>query len=850
MLPRATIMATAALAALAATGAGGQEPEAKPRLDGRGDPLPAGAVARLGTMRWGIGEYPLRFTSDGRRAIACGQRPWLIDAVTGRILRDFPGARAGAFLLPDDRTLVASADNSVVLLDIDTGKELRRWPIDVAPGAFSADGKRMVSLKFDAKFRPTITVWDLTSGKALQSWERRAVGMALSPDGTTLALCDYQEITILDSTSGAERLRWKSPLPNAGHTTNSRLIEFSPDGTILASSAPAGVALWDPKTGRAAGAVKSPLLQASAPGTVAFSRDGRLLAAGTANKGLFVWEVKTGKLLHTMSDAGAGLPIYVVNFTPDARTLISQAHLFHHARLWDLDTGKEVSPPDTHAARIDAIGFSADGNEVATLGPGDPVAVWDAASGKRLRRFATPTYMGINFGGAVAFLPGGRSLAMTLPGRPWVLDLGTGTVLSKPPDPDNAPSDVFANCAIDAHTLLAVFPGEVKRIVDNGGRMPRMEIRWAKIGLWDVRTRKIVRSFRVDAEQIRSLCVSPDRRMLAGVPDQHKHAVIWDLATGVEMCRIPLPMMLGPSPRFSADGRTLFVSSWQPVAGDAKLIVTAYEVASGKKRVAFEHRRKEATRATHAIFSDRLMAITSNEQVCLVDPFTGKEYRRYEGDNGPISCLAFSPDGNRLATGTEGTTALVWDIAGAVPPVPAIRLSEEQLAAAWKELAGDDAEAAYRAIQRLSQAPEQTVAWVGQRLAPVPGVPAARIERLLVGLDNDSFDERNAAADELLKLGEAAEDAMAAHLKKPVSLEARRRTETLLATIRKTRLEGPWTVTGTPLRDVRAVETLERIGGRVVVPLLERLATGAADAPLTRYVRATLERVNKGPQLR
>ena len=52
----------------------------RPRKDFHGDALPKGAVARLGTLRWRIGECPLLFTSDGRRAVGVGYRPFLVDS--------------------------------------------------------------------------------------------------------------------------------------------------------------------------------------------------------------------------------------------------------------------------------------------------------------------------------------------------------------------------------------------------------------------------------------------------------------------------------------------------------------------------------------------------------------------------------------------------------------------------------------------------------------------------------------------------------------------------------------------------------------------------------------------------
>jgi len=128
-------------------------------------------------------------------------------------------------------------------------------------------------------------------------------------------------------------------------------------------------------------------------------------------------------------------------------------------------------------------------------------------------------------------------------------------------------------------------------------------------------------------------------------------------------------------------------------------------------------------------------------------------------------------------------------------------------------------------------------------------VPSSRpdthqVDRLIAELDDDQFAVREKAAAELLKLSEPARPALKKALEETSSAEQSQRIKDVLA-----KLKGP-VVAADDTGALRAVEVLERIGTREAREVLEILAKGAADAPLTLEVQASLRRLHTPPAAR
>jgi RNA polymerase sigma factor (sigma-70 family) len=849
-----------------------KEPGAPGRagVDVHGDPLPAGAVARLGSLRWRQEAQTLAFSTDGLYVAAAGKTTRLFDVASGKLLRILPAPSNYVFFCPDGKTLITTPYGFSPVLrfwDLATGKELRRLP--VVGGAnfhpnWSADGKLMAFYCFQDGKGPVVSFWDMDSGKEVRTWVkplggRSAIGLALAPDGSTVALREQSATYLFDVASGKELRRLDSPYGLGGQTLETRIAVFSADGKLLAATENGNVRVWETTTGKSVRHFNVAGKQASA---VALSPDGRTLAAGAGKGAVYLWDLSTGDLKHTLSASPPDLTVYLLAFSPDGKRLATQAHGMQSIRLWDVASGRDLPALGAPATRVEGLAFAPGGKTAVTADAEGAVWLWDAATGKLRHHFPGKGLVGHNLGQPVAVLPGGKTLVRG-GYESWVATwdvesgkrLHSGKLDGKLSSIDDRPgAELYPGCSPDGRTVVAVFLGELKRRIEPpaGRGPPQMPtlVYWTMIGLWDARTGKMTRSFRVDAEHLGRITLSPDGRLLAGIgglPEdlQKTFVFVWDLARGRELRRLETPALDGwNGVAFSADGRTLISGSHHPLPG-RKNHFHMWEVAAGRQRAAAECAVETQSAPLTMFAGDRLAALAVEAKVYLVDPLTGKELKRLEGHEGWIDYLAFSPDGTRLASGSRDTTALVWDVAGVLLAQAKVHPSAKELADHWAALAGEDAERAYRAVRLLVRAPAQAVPLIGEHLRPVPFPQREEVRRLLAALDSKQFAEREKATEELQRLGPVAEAALRQVLEGRPSLEVCRRAEGILAKMKEAETKPPPIPTGEALRAVRALEVLERAGTDEAVRLLSRLADGAPHAPFTGEARASWVRLSK-----
>jgi hypothetical protein len=226
---------------------------------------------------------------------------------------------------------------------------------------------------------------------------------------------------------------------------------------------------------------------------------------------------------------------------------------------------------------------------------------------------------------------------------------------------------------------------------------------------------------------------------------------------------------------------------------------------------------------------------------------SGSEVMRFKGHRGRVRGLGFSADFRLLVSGSWDTTALVWTLdpfADSSPPPeddnsagPTGELDEENLARLWEQLAGD-APQAYRAKWQLIRHSPQAVRLFAGHLKPVSFDPT-EARRWAAELDDRSFATREHAFQQLARLGELAYGVLRETLEKGASVEVKARIRRLLAARHPILIESK-----DMLRAYRAIEVLERIDSPQARELLDQLASGAAEATVTRHAQTARVRLN------
>jgi WD40 repeat protein len=786
------------------------------RVDFYGDPLPPGALARLGSTRWRLEDRnaTVAFTAAGRALLASSGSDGTVtlwDVTPRKKLGTFNartekgdgnGFGPRSVFSADAKTLFVRNGADLTAWDVATGRkrsfevkenELLTQVAVASRGARVAGAHvRDVAVGWQVE---AVSVWDAATGKgvrriptaAFSPWVRAA---AVSPDGKRLA-CGGNDgaLWIVDADRGTKLHQLTVPEESIS------CLAFAPDGGTLVSGSFQGfLHEWDPVTGKDR---RRWTAHPQGVAAVTFAPDGKTLASVGRGGLLVLWEPGSGKEVRKLSQSVAGAEALL--FSPDGKSLAVSGAGFP-LQVLDAATGQETLSLPAHRSDVLCLAYSPDSKTLATAGREATVRLWEPRTGKPL----APLDGGAGTVTELWFPPGGDSLLAAAEGpanvRRWDLRSRQVSVLGKALE--------------DAQAVPLALVGDGQAVW------------WAsrqqgEVLLQDLRSGVKARTLERAAGNEQPWAVAHDGKTLAASINGST-VFLWDGTTGQR--HTPGWVFEGRvvGLAFAPDGRFLAVAG----EGEQSLIHFC-ELATGKNRGQPIVCPERVTRIVFAPDGRTLAAITADRGVRVWDVETRQERSSFKGHDADIRCVAIAPDGRTLTTGSTDATALVWDLTGGITGTGVA------LPSLWAELASSSAEKAHRAVWGIVGHGDNAAEFVRERVKPVTAVSPEALARRVADVGSERFSVRERAFTELERVGTLAGPAVKVALEKPLPLEIRRRLEKLLQGTASVEL----------LRELRAVEVLERLGTEEARQVLRGLAGGAPEVRLTREAKGALRRL-------
>ncbi len=452
--------------------------------------------------------------------------------------------------------------------------------------------------------------WHLPEGAKARIGKGGANDIALSPDGTQLAVATGIGIWLYNAKTGAEVALL------TGHTDRVNSVVYSPNGKTLASASFREIHLWDPSTQQ-----QKATFEDTESNLIAYSPNGRMLAVGRW-QGVDVLDAQTGDQKLSLSGHTSG--VRLLEFSSDGKILATAARSSQDKaiRLWNARTGKLLRKLE-HPEGINSMSLSPDGSTLVSGSWDGKIRSWNTRTGKNTQtddmRSDTLTYS-----------PDGSKIAVA-----------------------TREIRVFNFRTVQFQQTLSGHTNGIYRMIFSSDGSTLVSASWdGTIRLWDTSTG----SNRLTIEghfNFRSVTLSPNGKTIATTSDDG--IFLWNASNGKFTKAFDVEIQSGII-AYSPDGNTLAIERWNE--GPQIQLLNA---RTGRVKKNLRYQGESALFIAYSPDGKMLASGSWDGTVLLWNAGTGKLQKTITGPTGEITSLVFSPDSKVLASGSWDGTTRLWN---------------------------------------------------------------------------------------------------------------------------------------------------------------------------------------------